>query len=61
MIVDQLFGCPGLLDLAEAYCESQLKGKCELAIQQQVSVDNVAMVIAMATKYKTEVRDGVAW
>ena len=45
----------GLLDLADSYCEAQLKQKCELIILQHVTVDNVAMLIAMATKYKTEV------
>lgn len=54
MCADNLFA--GLLDLADSYCESQLKQKCEMLIWQQVSIENVAMLIAMATKYKTEVQ-----
>ena len=45
----------GLLDLADSYCELQLKQKCEVLIWQQVSIENVAMLIAMTTKYKTKV------
>ena len=45
----------GLFDLADSYCEAQLKEVCAELIWQQVSVENVAMLIAMATKYKTEV------
>lgn len=45
----------GLLDLADSYCEVRLKEVCEELIWQQVSVENVAMLIARATKYKIEV------
>ncbi|XP_005095208.2 RCC1 and BTB domain-containing protein 1 [Aplysia californica] len=41
----------GLLDLSNAYCESQLKLKCEAIIRQGIGVDNVAMLYAAAIKF----------
>nr|KAG5699291.1 hypothetical protein BaRGS_000493 [Batillaria attramentaria] len=44
----------GLLDLANAYCEVQLKHKCEQIICQGISVDNVAMLYAAAIKFEAK-------
>lgn len=46
----------GLLDLADSYCEAELKNICCRLIWQRVTVDNVATLVAIATKYKVEVR-----
>jgi RCC1 and BTB domain-containing protein len=50
----------GLLDLANSYCEQQLKKRCERIIKQGISVDNVAMLYATAIKYQvsTPLRQG---
>lgn len=45
----------GLLDLANSYCETQLKHKCEQIICQGISVDNVAMLYAAAIKFEAKV------
>jgi hypothetical protein len=42
----------GLLDLANSYCEQQLKKRCERIIKQGISVENVAMLYATAIKYQ---------
>lgn len=42
----------GLLDLANSYCELQLKRRCERIIRQGITVDNVAMLYATAIKYQ---------
>ena len=44
----------GLLDLANSYCELQLKRRCERIIRQGITVDNVAMLYATAIKYQAE-------
>lgn len=41
----------GLLDLANAYCEQQLKSKCESVLRCAITVDNAAMLYAAAIKY----------
>ena len=46
----------GLLDLASAYCESELKSRCEQLMRQSVGVDNVAQLYATAIKYDAQVR-----
>ena len=40
----------GLLDLANSYCEQQLKRRCERIIKQGITVENVAMLYATAIK-----------
>lgn len=45
----------GLLDLADSYCEIELKKRCERLLWQRVSTDNVAVFLAVAAKYKAEV------
>ena len=45
----------GLLDLADSYCEAELKKRCERLLWQRVSTDNVAVFLAVAAKYKAEV------
>ena len=45
----------GLLDLADSYCEIELKKRCERLLCQRVSTDNVAVFLAVAPKYKAEV------
>ncbi|XP_078613708.1 RCC1 and BTB domain-containing protein 1-like isoform X1 [Branchiostoma floridae x Branchiostoma japonicum] len=45
----------GLLDLANSYCEQQLKKLCERIIKQGITVENAAMLLAAAIKY--EARD----
>ena len=45
----------GLLDLADSYCEMELKKRCERLLRQRVSTDNVAVFLAVAAKYKAEV------
>lgn len=47
--------CKGLLDLADSYCEKQLKKICERLLWQRVSIDNVMSLITVAYKYKAEV------
>ncbi|CAH3163860.1 unnamed protein product [Porites lobata] len=42
----------GLLDLANSYCETQLKRLCERIIKQGITVDNAAMLLAAALKYE---------
>ena len=44
----------GLLDLANSYCEQQLKRRCERIIRQGITVDNVAMLYATAIKYQVQ-------
>ena len=46
----------GLLDLANAYCESQLKRVCERIIKQGITIENTAMLYAAAIKYEAKVR-----
>ena len=46
---------PGLLDLANAYCEVQLKRMCERIIKQGITIDNAAMLYAAAIKYEAKV------
>ena len=46
----------GLLDLANSYCETQLKRLCERIIKQGITVDNAAMLLAAALKYEAVVR-----
>ncbi|KAK2182866.1 hypothetical protein NP493_331g00003 [Ridgeia piscesae] len=41
----------GLLDLANAYCETHMKRICERIIKQGITVDNSAMLYAAAIKY----------
>ncbi|KAH9370610.1 hypothetical protein HPB48_010727 [Haemaphysalis longicornis] len=45
----------GLLDLANSYCEAQLKRHCERIIMHGVLVDNVAMLYAAAIKFEAKV------
>ncbi|CAL1267530.1 unnamed protein product [Larinioides sclopetarius] len=40
-----------LLDLANSFCEVQLKKHCECIIKHGITVENVAMLCAMAIKY----------
>ena len=47
----------GLLDLADSYCEKQLKRMCERFLWQTVSVNNVTPLITVADKYKAEVNE----
>ena len=47
----------GLLDLANSYCETQLKCLCERIIKQGITVDNAAMLLAAALKYEAKVRN----
>lgn len=42
----------GLLDLANSYCETQLKHQCERIIKQGITVENAAMLLAAAIKYE---------
>ena len=48
----------GLLDLANSYCEQQLKRRCERIIRQGITVHNVAMLYATAIKYQVSDRIG---
>lgn len=41
----------GLLDLANSYCEANLKRRCEELIMQGITVENAAMLYATAIKY----------
>ena len=49
----------GLLDLADSYCESQLRRRCERLLRLRVSYGNVATLMAVAIKYKAEVRESL--
>ncbi|KXJ15070.1 RCC1 and BTB domain-containing protein 1 [Exaiptasia diaphana] len=42
----------GLLDLANSYCEIQLKKLCEKIIKEGITIDNAAMLMAAAIKYE---------
>ncbi|XP_013780686.1 RCC1 and BTB domain-containing protein 1-like [Limulus polyphemus] len=44
----------GLLDLANSYCELQLKRHCERIIKHGITIDNVAMLYAAAIKYEAK-------
>ncbi len=46
----------GLLDLANAYCEPQLKRLSEMIIKNGITVQNAIMLLAAALKYDAEVR-----
>ena len=52
---DVLPSLPGLLDLANSYCEDQLKRLCERIIKQGITVDNAAMLLAAAIKFEASV------
>lgn len=45
----------GLLDLANAYCEVQLKRLSEIIIKSGITVQNAIMLLAAALKYDAEV------
>ena len=47
---------PGLLDLANAYCEPILKKQCEQIIRHGITVQNVAMLYAASIKFEAKVR-----
>ena len=47
----------GLLDLANSYCEPQLKQLCENVIKQGICVDNAAMLLAAAIKFNAKVKE----
>ncbi|GFT24725.1 RCC1 and BTB domain-containing protein 1 [Trichonephila clavipes] len=49
--VAALIAVHGLLDLANSYCEVQLKKHCECIIKHGITVENVAMLYAAAIKY----------
>jgi len=55
MILNKVLFCTGVLDLADSYCEVDLKNKCERLICQRVTVDNIVTLYAVANKYKTQV------
>lgn len=42
----------GLLDLANSYCELQLKKLCEKIIKEGITIENAAMLMAAAIKYE---------
>ncbi|UYV76445.1 RCBTB1 [Cordylochernes scorpioides] len=44
--------CAGLLDLANSYCETQLKQHCERIIKHSITVENAAMLYAAAINYE---------
>lgn len=44
-----------LLDLANAYCESNLKKHCIRMIKQGITVSNVAYLYSIAIEYNAEV------
>ena len=46
----------GVLELADSYCEKELKKRCEKLIWQNVTTDNVATLMTVASKYRTNVR-----
>lgn len=50
-----LFFVSGLLDLANSYCEKQLKKLCERIIKEGITEDNAAMLMAAAIKYEASV------
>lgn len=54
-VVLTLGGCIGLLELANAYCEFELKSRCQLLIRQGASVDNIAALYAISVKYDAQV------
>jgi RCC1 and BTB domain-containing protein len=41
--------------LANAYCETQLKRRCEHIIKQGITVENAAMLYASAIQYNAKV------
>eukprot|EP00095_Tigriopus_kingsejongensis_P000582 maker-scaffold372_size192401-snap-gene-0.50 protein:Tk00582 transcript:maker-scaffold372_size192401-snap-gene-0.50-mRNA-1 annotation:"rcc1 and btb domain-containing protein 1" len=43
-----------LLDLANAYCEVQLKRRCELLIQKGINIENVCMLYSTALRFNAE-------
>nr|CAH0100079.1 unnamed protein product [Daphnia galeata] len=44
----------GLLDLANAYCETELKSRCQHLIRQSVNTENVAVLFATGLKYEAQ-------
>jgi len=44
----------GLLELANAYCELELKSRCQQLIRQGANVDNIAALYAISLKYDTQ-------
>lgn len=43
-----------LLDLANSYCETDLKQKCERLIRNGITVENVSMLYSAAIKYEAK-------
>jgi len=46
--------CIGLLDLANAYCESELKRRCEELIREGITVENAAVLYNTALKFEAK-------
>lgn len=46
----------GLLDLANAYCEPDLKSRCQHLMRQSVNIDNVAILYETALRYEAQVK-----
>ncbi|KYQ49672.1 RCC1 and BTB domain-containing protein 1 [Trachymyrmex zeteki] len=44
----------GLLDLADAYCESDLRKKCFQMLKKEITVPNVVYLYTIAVKYNEE-------
>lgn len=55
-VLTAFFIFSGLLDLANSYCEIQLKKLCEKIIKEGITIDNAAMLMAAAIKYEAMVR-----
>ena len=49
----------GLLELADSYCEDQLKEQCEQILMKTICVDNAIFLYSLATRYKAEVSQRV--
>lgn len=58
MILLYWFSFVELLDLASAYCEMQLKKRCEQIIKQGITVENAAVLYSTAIVYECEVSVG---
>ena len=44
-----------LLEIADRYCESELKSECEQVLIRQISVENVLALYSLGLRYQTKV------
>lgn len=46
-----------LLELADCYCETELKRKCEVLLKQTISVENALKLYTIGVRYQAKVSE----